>query len=649
MSELNVLLGENGSGKTNILEAIIYFFNNLTRNNIRQNVFDKCNRFSNEIRISVYFDLSSFEKISKSQYEPDFYEGIVNSEYNNYFKSILSLSKKAKTSFLPVVLTQIKGKEIRWNCSYEDRQIISSLFPLFYVDTRSLDLNEWSYIWDALGELSKVSNPKRDQIEEKINSVIAEENKEISEKLKGIERILDSADVSVKKWRAKDFAINLSKMHFSGDVLQKNEKNLNYYSSGTNSVQYIELLLKTVDEISRKKLKEPIVIFDEPEISLHPRLVDELADEIISVNSKLSIMLSTHSPRLVKNLIVKSNASTVFDVKIQHGYSTVKCIKKFTEYAPESKCRVTDEHINSYFSKAVLFVEGETELELFSNPYLLSLFPKLKQVDVLNTMAQGTEQKIVNPKLAHRGTPYICLVDMDKVFRYDKSANRFSLKNELAKEDNKDFLTYHSKKYKGSPVIMLRKRIDAMANKLKVHYYLPYYSCNDKNYIEFLDTIQEYFLNHNIFVFKTTLEGALINKNNMSRAIEFLEKKKKQNVFNQFEEYFNGLLKTDKINCLRLIFNGKSDLLQDRDKLPMDEAKRKILENMSIGKKANGWITEYMNSFFESYITSGDCLTPKAFQKVLSNKETYKQIRKDFAFNFPELYFLIVTVCDIIF
>ena len=49
MAELNVLIGENGAGKTNILKAINYFYSNLTETNIDQYVFDENNHYSNEI------------------------------------------------------------------------------------------------------------------------------------------------------------------------------------------------------------------------------------------------------------------------------------------------------------------------------------------------------------------------------------------------------------------------------------------------------------------------------------------------------------------------------------------------------------------------------------------------------------------------
>lgn len=60
LSELNVLIGENGTGKTNLLDAIDYFYRNLTNSDISLDVFDENNRFSNEVRISLTYDLSEF-------------------------------------------------------------------------------------------------------------------------------------------------------------------------------------------------------------------------------------------------------------------------------------------------------------------------------------------------------------------------------------------------------------------------------------------------------------------------------------------------------------------------------------------------------------------------------------------------------------
>ena len=50
LSDLSLLIGENGTGKTSILEAINYFYQNLTESNASMAVFDENNRYSNEGR-----------------------------------------------------------------------------------------------------------------------------------------------------------------------------------------------------------------------------------------------------------------------------------------------------------------------------------------------------------------------------------------------------------------------------------------------------------------------------------------------------------------------------------------------------------------------------------------------------------------------
>ena len=60
LSDLNVLIGGNGTGKTNLLDAISYFYRNLTETNPSNMVFDENNHYSNELRITLVYDLSEF-------------------------------------------------------------------------------------------------------------------------------------------------------------------------------------------------------------------------------------------------------------------------------------------------------------------------------------------------------------------------------------------------------------------------------------------------------------------------------------------------------------------------------------------------------------------------------------------------------------
>ena len=653
-SELNVLIGENGTGKTNILDAINYFYRNLTESNTSDRIFDENNHYSNELRITLVYDLSEFVKISKSNSDelPNLFDDQLTekAKYGGYYKAIISMASKSKDKQLYVELSQIKGYPIRWNYSYEDRLIFKSLFPIFYIDTRNLDVTEWGYMWDVLGELGKVSNAERKTIESKIHETLLDDNQEMSRKLKVITDIFSAADVSVKPAMSREFAQNLTKVFFSGEVIRQRGKWLGYYSTGTNSVKYIELLIKSIDAISKTKMKEPIVLFDEPEISLHSSYLDELTGAMLDVNSRLRIVVATHSSRLTKNIVTGAEKVSLYNVKLTNKYSNIQRMKKFPQYSPSSKYRVSDDHINSYFSRGILFVEGETELELFSNPYIKILFPKLKEIDVFKAMSDEPILNIMNPKLVNTHTPYMCLIDMDKAIRYDKERKKLFLKNEYFPSNVKERFQYRNKHESNEYLYAQRKRINAMSDKLHIHYYMPFQSCDDPNYHVFISAVQQYLLAYNVFSFITTIEGALISKNAVDFSLEFLQKKKSERAFNEFKEYWDGLQRTDQSNVLRIVFNGKSDLLKTWKEVSkkLDPDKKLILERVMIGGKTSGWVSEYLDAFFESLAPTDGVFSGKAFRKYLEKDENVTSAKKEFEHFFPELHSLIGRLCDMI-
>lgn len=656
LSELNVLIGGNGTGKSNLLDAINYFYRNLTENNASDYVFDENNHYSNELRIALVYDFSEFVKISKSNsddsFDPFEDQPEKKTKYSGYYKAIITMASQSKDKKIRVELSQVKGRAIHWNCSYEDRLIFKSLFPMFHVDTRNLDVTEWGYIWDVLGELAKVSNAERKNIQDSLSGILLDETKEVSRKLKVITDIFTTADVSVKPAISREFAKNLTKLYFSGEIIRQNGKQLVYYSTGTNSVKYIELLLKSIDAISKTKMKEPIVLFDEPEISLHANYLDELAEAMMDVGNKLSIITSTHSARLAKNIITESKTVSLFNVKLVEKYSYIQKMKRFSQYSPSSKYRVLDDHINSYFSRAILFVEGETELELFANPYLKILFPALKKVDVFKALSDEPILNIMNPKLTKTHTPYLCLIDMDKAINYNRGSKRFALKKEYFPSNLREHYQYRNKHQEGTYLYHQRKRLDAMEKKLHVHYYLPYLSCDDPAYKTFISAVHEYLLAYNVFALSTTVEGMLINPKTLDFALSFLRGQKKEADYNAFKTYWDSLQKTDRLNALRIVYNGKTDLLVTwkslcKGLLPAGD--KAILEKVMIGGKTSGWVSEYLDTYFQQAIQSESEITEKVFKKYIEDDEHQKTILKDFEKNFSELYSLILKICDMIY
>ena len=144
-----------------------------------------------------------------------------------------------------------------------------------------------------------------------------------------------------------------------------NEENISYYSAGMNSLKYITLLLKLVNRLSDTAWKDISVFLDEPEISLHPQFIEELADIMTVYGKKCAMIVSTHSTHLVSSLIRNYANISFYQVYSNNGYAK---IKKMTDFFDEkNKYLIGDEEATTYFSDAIVFVEGQTEIQVLRN------------------------------------------------------------------------------------------------------------------------------------------------------------------------------------------------------------------------------------------------------------------------------------------
>lgn len=281
------------------------------------------------------------------------------------------------------------------------------------------------------------------------------------------------------------------------------------------------------------------------------------------------------------------------------------------------------------------------------------LFPKFRSVDVFKAMSDTPILNIMNPQLSKSQTPYVCLIDIDKAISYDEKLNFFSLKKEYFPDNDKEKFRFRNKHELEPYLYYQRKRINEMQKKLRIHYCFPFYSCNDSNYNDFILSVREYLLRYNVFSFSTTVEGALINKNTIQFSLDFLQRQKKETEYNDFLTYFNRPSRNDQINLLRLVFNGKSDLLKSWRNI-----KRNLTQDMSdielsiekniIGKKTSGWVSNYLDEFFKSIIPIDGTFSEKEARKFLEDENNLKKVQTAFKEKFPELYSLLENLCGII-
>lgn len=593
LSQLNALIGENGCGKTNVISAIKYFYNNLISENDDGEIFDKNNSFSNTVKIGIEYDCTHLRRIILNKIgNVKILTGEIKADY---YRKIYTLINKNK---IYLELTKMKNTPIKWNIpSRADREIIYNIFPVYTIDTKNIGVESWNLIWKEIGDLIKIENEVAENFQEQISEIIKDgQDNKMARRFSELEKVLQDSEIQIKKYTQREYAAAITKMYYKGENFEIAEHKPDYFSEGTNSFNYINTLINIVNAIKNMKIKFPTIIIDEPEISLHHKYIDKLSENIINKSKKIQFILATHSSRLLKNILKEeTNNRKVFNLRYKNKYTQCSEMKLLDEQ--RQKTFIQDEHVNCYFSSMILLVEGESELELLNNKYLRTIYPILTNLDIVKAESNRVIESSLLPNKRNYKTPYLVVIDMDKIICVDKEKNKFNIKSKdgyfLYKE--KENYYYGDKRLE---IHHKRIRIEKMVQKCRFHYSLPFYACRDTNFYVLKNCIKDYFLNYNIFVNDTTVEGMLINDENYDIFWEFYKNViKKHEDVGELEKYYNSLKEYNKVNLLRLLVDGKTDYilkLKDLDKIYPDV--KKLINKYKIDK-TSGWITLWIEYY----------------------------------------------------
>ncbi|MCM3124433.1 MULTISPECIES: retron Eco8 family effector endonuclease [unclassified Mesobacillus] len=630
LTEINCLIGENGTGKTNIIKCLDYFYSNLTDSNLDENLFDKNNPYNNFLEISITYNLSKLMRIAENGY-------LRSEAVNNFFKKLLFDVKKYLdiSNKVTITLKQNKKNRIVWSHSYDFREILKNIYPIYVVQARQINLVDWEHLWEIIGDMGKLKE-KDDILSNDLLSELFEKiyGNRYKKNLDYLSKELKDSDIKVNKFNMTSRFSHIYQLQMSGKQFSYKDKNLDYFSDGMNSNNYLKILFNLIEKLSNTKLKEPIIIVDEPEIGLHPRLVDDLITTIINKSGVVRTIIATHSSRMVKK-IINNNTGSLFHISLSNGYTNVRKMRSFTDKRETNI--VTEKEASFYFSRGIFFVEGPTELELFTHPLLLEVFPVLREVEVFAFNSNNVGLNIVHPKRRNTAIPYLLALDLDKIVKYNNNHFTFSgdnfnpLKNEEIKE--REVLFYGRKRIK---TLQVRKRINGISKKCK---FIPdenWNFINDNLFHDFVNLIKQYCLEYNVYPCATTIEGAVININNSNIIYEWLKTYK--NIDGLDKLYLFKELPMYRATVLRLLFNGKFDTLeeikQDLVTEIEDHEVKEIYEVIKSNKtgKTDGWVTELINHYFLKHLE-------------LSFSDIYSpEVRENFAFHFPEIYDIIESL-----
>jgi len=618
LSNLNCLIGENGVGKTNVLNAIKYFYENLIEENISSKYYDKKNPYKQGLEISITYDLSKILNILRRK-DP----------FSRFYRELRSLNNKHyfDSDFITVKLTQQKNSGLKWNIGYDERYMIYKTHPIYFVSARDIDLINWDSLWGVIGDIGNLSKSKQLNENDFYDDFLEEaQRKKFKKNIEAINKELDNNNIQILKSNGKNRIISLYQLQLGGVKFSYKNESLNYFSDGTNSGNFIKLLSFLVTLLSMIKLKDPTIVIDEPEIGLHPKLIDELVKKIVEESSNVKYLMATHSPRIVKNILREDGA--IYRLNFKNNYSRISKMKPLID--KRAKIIVSEKEASFYFARRLLFVEGDTELELFNNKQMNKLFPKLAGVEIVSLGNNEVTLEIINPTNRKLEIPYLIITDADKIIEFKEDGKIKFLSQSYSPINNNELerkeLFYYKEKREYFSIS--RNKINNLAdnNAFDIKNNLGELRYKE-SYEELWKYIKNLCLEYNYYPVKTTIEGTIITTSNKHLFIEWLKNYRDSTAISYFLNRYEDILPV-----LRIAVGGKLDNLKKKifyeEKNQSEEECNSFLDKLKL-KKTSGWVTEFINFVFETEIN-------------ISESEYDR--RNKFRVYFPELYDIIENI-----
>ena len=379
-SGLNVFVGENGSGKTALMDAFSLPVLEYKTENFG---IDNFNDTSKKVEISIY-SKEEFEvdgTMPKSSFKAkgfSFKAGVRSRRSKTYLSSIVvndqkfikvDPSKPADTSpdLRVNVNNPFKGKRFNENdVLFLDRnrlfQTRSGNFNTTRFDRLMEDFS-YQYLKSAESDIANLN----DDLDEKIRKDKVE-NKFLSEAVKKFQEISGS---QIKL----DFLDNYEPFKNAFFAVRKdNNQQISLSNLGSGYEMIFALLYSFY--LAQQSGKQLIVLIDEPELHLHPRLQEKFVEFLLEFSKKAQIFLASHSPLLVKQL--SENNKVTIRVLENDGQKVSKIERQVLPYVSANETNflafnlATEEYHNELYEESKSIHGVSKSYKQFDNDFFVT-------------------------------------------------------------------------------------------------------------------------------------------------------------------------------------------------------------------------------------------------------------------------------------
>ena len=312
-SGLTVVVGENGCGKSTIMEAIALTLLEYKADSFNINDMNDPNI---ETEITIHADNTFKVKgtFPNTEFEARGFKFIGKTRERNNKNKLLSLTM---TDQLYISIDTEKPKpgspDLRVSVTNSFGTKRSNELDVLYLDKNRLyqtragiyNLTRFDRIMDDFNFQYYKKNENIENLNTILNDKIKKglENKFLEE---AINKFYDISGYSIKL----DFIDNYLPFKNANFVVET-ESNLQVNLSSLGSGYEMIFSLIYSYYMSKQNGKKLIILIDEPELHLHPKLQEKFVDFILEVSRDSQVILTTHSPLLIKQLSYNENIKNI--------------------------------------------------------------------------------------------------------------------------------------------------------------------------------------------------------------------------------------------------------------------------------------------------------------------------------------------------
>lgn len=415
-SGLNIFVGENGSGKTALLDAFALPILEYKTENFGIDNFDDANE---KVEINIYskdeFEVAgTMPKVFFKAKGFSFEAGVRSRRTRSYLSSIVVTDQK----FIKVnpskpadnspdlrvnVNNPFKGKRFNENdVLFLDRnrlfQTRSGNFNTTRFDRLMEDFS-YQYLSGTKTKENKKINVKNlnDELDDKIKKDKIENNFLATV----VEKFKDISGLQIKL----DFLDNYEPFKTAFFTVRKdNNQQIPLKNLGSGYEMIFALLYSFY--LAQQSGKQLIILIDEPELHLHPRLQEKFLEFLLEFSKKIQILLASHSPLLVKQL--SKNDAVKIRVLGRDGQKVSEIEKRVLSYISANEINflafnlATEEYHNELFEELKWIYGKNKTYKKFDNDFFVDEHNELKTSPWKDKENSVSEHTFIRNQIHHR-------------------------------------------------------------------------------------------------------------------------------------------------------------------------------------------------------------------------------------------------------